>query len=322
MVGDPLHVIASGPTVPSQVTPAAVQSILSAYQPKLPQPLPASVTTALHEFVSSSTSTLPNSDDLSSPVTTSSVSSFSHVHNVLIGNNAVATNAAASIARELGYDVIVWSHDVEGEARELGRIYAKLATVLLNSKKQCQAGSIGQQLESLVTESRSVFSNQTALKDFVKLAQQFSDGVSSKKLCLISGGEPTVTVTGNGVGGRNQELALSFACCIHSQTSDSTASNGDRELEANELDRNNCGLLFGCLGTDGQDGPCDSAGAVVDMETWSKALEQEQHLDPETSLLNNDSHTFFSKLDCGRCLINTGLTGTNVMDIHIMLLLQ
>ena len=256
-----------------------------------------------------SSSVLQNSDDLTSPVTVSSASSFSHVHNVLIGNNAVATSAAASVARELGYHVIVWSHEVEGEARELGKIYAKLATVVLNSRKD-RAGVVKQQLESLATESRSVFSNQTAVRDFVQLTQQLSaDGVSSKKLCLISGGEPTVMVTGNGVGGRNQELALSFACSVHKQTSSAAST------DTNEFSR---GLMFGSLGTDGQDGPCDSAGAVVDLETCAKALEQQ--LDPETSLLNNDSHTFFSKLGCGQNLINTGLTGTNVMDIHIMLI--
>ena len=61
------------------------------------------------------------------------------------------------------------------------------------------------------------------------------------------------------------------------------------------------GLVFGCVGTDGQDGPCDAAGAMVDMGTWTRALKQ--GLDPERSLEDNDSYTFFSQLDGGRSLI-------------------
>jgi len=109
-------------------------------------------------------------------------------------------------------------------------------------------------------------------------------------LCLISGGETTVKVTGTGKGGRNQELALAFA----------------REIEGIE------GITFLSGGTDGCDGPTDAAGAVVDGTTVT--LARRQGLDPDSFLDRNDSHTFFQR--AGGLLV-TGPTGTNVMDMQI-----
>jgi hydroxypyruvate reductase len=110
--------------------------------------------------------------------------------------------------------------------------------------------------------------------------------------CVISGGETTVTVRGNGKGGRNQEFALAAA------------------LDIADLER--VVVLSG--GTDGTDGPTDATGAVADGQTraHAKAL----GLDPEQFLRRNDSYHFFAALDD---LLHTGPTGTNVMDIHLLL---
>jgi len=112
-----------------------------------------------------------------------------------------------------------------------------------------------------------------------------------KKLCLISGGETTVTVRGKGKGGRNMEMALSFA------------------MEIQGVD----GITFLSAGTDGTDGPTDATGAVVDGKTIEKATGME----PEAYLKNNDSYHFFKKTDD---LLITGPTGTNVMDIQIVVI--
>ena len=117
--------------------------------------------------------------------------------------------------------------------------------------------------------------------------------LSDDKICLISGGETTVTVKGNGKGGRNMELALSFAM----------------EIEGTS------GITFLSAGTDGTDGPTDAAGAVVDGETVPKA--RSLGMSPEEYLENNDSYHFFEK--AGGLFI-TGPTGTNVMDIQITFL--
>lgn len=116
--------------------------------------------------------------------------------------------------------------------------------------------------------------------------------------CLLAGGETTVTVTGKGSGGRNQELALAFA----------------REVAGIP------GITLLSAGTDGTDGPTNAAGAVVDGETVSKA--RKAGLDSAAFLENNDSYSFFSRLDSlpgEKHHIITGPTGTNVMDLQIIL---
>jgi glycerate-2-kinase len=113
-----------------------------------------------------------------------------------------------------------------------------------------------------------------------------------KPAAMIMGGETTVTVHGEGVGGRNQELALSA-----SESIDRVAKVG-----------------IASLGTDGVDGPTDAAGAIVDGFAAMKA--RETNLNIDEYLLRNDSNTFFKKLGDG--LIITGPTGTNVNDIVII----
>lgn len=117
---------------------------------------------------------------------------------------------------------------------------------------------------------------------------------SSKRLkCLISGGETTVMVKGNGLGGRNMELALSFA------------------MEIEGID----GITLLSAGTDGTDGPTDAAGAIVDG--YIVKMARKMGVNPERYLDNNDSYNFFKKIDG---LFITGPTGTNVMDIQIMMM--
>jgi len=117
--------------------------------------------------------------------------------------------------------------------------------------------------------------------------------------CLLCGGETTVTVRGTGKGGRNQEFALVFALAID-------GLKGAAMLSA---------------GTDGTDGPTDAAGAMVDGDTIARA--RESGMDPLPYLSNHDSYTFFQQFDSAsgaHSHFKTGPTGTNVMDIQIVLL--
>ena len=109
--------------------------------------------------------------------------------------------------------------------------------------------------------------------------------------CLIAGGETTVTVTGKGLGGRNQEMALAFAIDIA----------GHKEISG----------LF--AGTDGTDGPTDAAGAFSDGATVARA--RALKVNATDFLLNNDSYHFFQATGD---LFHTGPTGTNVMDIDLI----
>jgi glycerate 2-kinase len=111
--------------------------------------------------------------------------------------------------------------------------------------------------------------------------------------CVVAGGETTVTIRGEGRGGRNQELALAAA----------TSARG--------LDN----VLLASVGTDGSDGPTDAAGAWVDGSTLDHAAER--GLDAAAALANNDSYTFFEALG-GSNLIRTGPTNTNVNDIYLL----
>jgi hydroxypyruvate reductase/glycerate 2-kinase len=114
----------------------------------------------------------------------------------------------------------------------------------------------------------------------------------SRPVCLLFGGETTVTLRGSGRGGRNQEMCLAAL----------------QEI------KNRSGMTFLSAGTDGIDGNSDAAGAVIDCGTYERS--QALSLNPDGYLNNNDSHTFFKKTGD---LIMTGPTGSNVMDITILL---
>ncbi len=117
----------------------------------------------------------------------------------------------------------------------------------------------------------------------------------ARPACLISGGETTVTLarngTGDGLGGRNQEFTLAAALYLEP------------------------GVVVLSAGTDGTDGPTDATGAIADSETLQKA--KARGLDPRAALDNHDAYPFFDALGD---LIKTGPTGTNVMDIRLLLI--
>ncbi|MBU1206598.1 MAG: hypothetical protein KKH04_06690, partial [Proteobacteria bacterium] len=109
--------------------------------------------------------------------------------------------------------------------------------------------------------------------------------------CIVAGGETTVTLRGDGRGGRNTELALA---------------------SVTEL-ANFPGVMLVTLATDGEDGPTDAAGAVVSGETFARAYAL--GLDPVAHLTRNDSYPFFAALDD---LLKPGPTGTNVNDLTFL----
>ncbi|MBW2613036.1 MAG: hypothetical protein JRE12_11880 [Deltaproteobacteria bacterium] len=111
--------------------------------------------------------------------------------------------------------------------------------------------------------------------------------------CILSGGETTVTLTGKGLGGRNQEFALASV----------SALGGTEDI------------VLLSAGTDGTDGPTDAAGAIMDSTTFERA--GAKGLDPAAYLENNDAYNFFDPLGD---LFKTGPTQTNVMDLRIILI--
>lgn len=128
------------------------------------------------------------------------------------------------------------------------------------------------------------------------LARQIS-AIATDRLCLIAGGEPVVTVKGDGRGGRAQQAALAFAI----------------ELAALSRDPSNAAKVIAMFaGTDGIDGPTDAAGAIATSETQDRAAEA--HLDPHAALGRTDAYHFFKALGD---LVIVGPTGTNVADLFV-----
>ena len=236
VTGSPLDVIASGPTVPDPTTYADALAILARYG--LLARVPASVRAHVEAGMDGRLSETPKPAD---PL-------FDAVTNILVADNVRAVEAAAAEARSLGFNTVIVSTSLEGEAREVGATIANMASEVVEHGKPVQPPA-----------------------------------------CLLFGGETTVTVKGDGVGGRNTELALSAA--IH------LGGLGPR-------------VLLASLATDGGDGSSPSAGGLVDGTTTDRG--DRLGLDVQTFLDNNDSYTY---LDHTGDAIITGPTGTNVNDI-------
>jgi glycerate 2-kinase len=240
VIGDRLDSIASGPTSPDKTTWADALDVVTRYDPdgKIPP-------TIMQLIRDGAVGRIPDTPKQGNPV-------FEGVENIIIGSNRIATEAARQKAVGLGFEPVVLTSGLQGEAREAAlRLY------------------------------RQVLESQSCLAS------------DRKKICLIAGGETTVTVRGKGLGGRNTEMALAFAMAIEGTS----------------------GITFLSAGTDGTDGPTDAAGAVADGETIPKA--RALGLDPQSFLDDNDSYHFFEKTGG---LFKTGPTGTNVMDLQIILI--
>ncbi|MBV8714032.1 MAG: glycerate kinase [Chloroflexi bacterium] len=238
VVGNPLDAIASGPTVPDTSTFADAARVFDRFG------LWASVPDAIASRVrDGAAGRLPDTPKPGDPL-------FAHSQTVVVGSNLLACEAATRAASDAGFNSLVLTTFVEGEAREAARV---LAGVL-----------------------REVDASGHPL---------------ARPACIVAGGETTVTIRGEGRGGRNQELALAAAFSL-------------RGMER---------VLLASIGTDGSDGPTDAAGAWVDGSTLERAAAA--GLDPAASLAANDSYTFFDTLGD---LIRTGPTQTNVNDIYLL----
>jgi glycerate 2-kinase len=174
------------------------------------------------------------------------------------------------------------------------RVYNSLigSNILALRAAEKEASSLG--LNTLILSSSIEGETKEAARFHTAIAKEVisSGNPIPKPACILSGGETTVTIKGNGLGGRNQEFALAGA------------------LEISGIEK--VVLLSG--GTDGTDGPTDASGAMVDHTTVHRA--KSMGLDPKAHLENNDAYPFFQKL--GDLLI-TGPTHTNVMDVRILL---
>lgn len=186
------------------------------------------------------------------------------------------TPKAGDPAFEKVYNVVVGNNQTASEAAVDYLKSDGLNTFLLTATLEGEAKHVGTELAALAREVAA------------------SGHPVHKPAGIVVGGETTVTVTGKGLGGRNQELALAAALKF-------------KNAEA---------CVLASLSTDGVDGPTDAAGAIVDGFTLTRAARL--GLNPEEFLVDNNSYHFFSKLED---LIVTGQTGTNVNDISVIVVL-
>lgn len=238
VVGDPLDVIASGPTAPDPTTFRDALAILNKY--KAESQIPPKIRQYLLDGLAGKNSeTLKDMDEI-----------LDYTYNLVIGNNRLALASAQEKAESLGYEARIVTDKLEGDVEIVCAEIFNLA---------------------LLTQQQN----------------------PHQRSCLLFGGEPTVKVRGEGLGGRNQHLALLMAQALK-----------DHPI-----------ITFLSGGTDGTDGPTDAAGAVVDSYTMSNS--ENLKLNLEQHIHHHDSYHFF-KQEGG--LIRTGPTQTNVMDLLVVLI--
>ncbi|MBT9138032.1 MAG: D-glycerate 2-kinase [Syntrophomonadaceae bacterium] len=239
VIGDPLNLIASGPTIPDNSTFADALKIIKKYY--LLNKLPPAVITHIRKGVDNPEMETPSDGD----------PAFKKCINIVVGNNLTALKGCQKEAKSLGYNTLILSSLISGNTGEVAIMHAAIGREIANSNLPIK-----------------------------------------KPACVISGGETTVVIRGDGIGGRNQEFALTSAI----------------EIEGTD------NILILSAGTDGTDGPTDANGAWVTGKTLSSG--KKLGLDATQFLRDNNSYNYFKKIGN---LIITGPTGTNVGDMHLIM---
>ncbi|NXT33658.1 GLCTK kinase, partial [Pelecanoides urinatrix] len=287
VIGDPLDIIASGPTAANSHSVQDCLQILAKYN--LLHNLPKSVETVL----------------ASSPSKPTAPEDYSHVCNIIIGSNMLALDKAKGQAEGLGYATLILSAAICGEVSHVARLYCQLIRLVCLGFTGLGEGPLGDEVRrNLLQLAAKLEIPGLNLAEFLQALRGLEP---ERPVCILAGGETTVQLQGTGKGGRNQELALRVGLGLHRAQAMEVSSPPGR-----------CEIIFLSGGTDGQDGPTEAAGAFCSPELVDEALQE--GLDVEAFLSNNDSYTFFSQFQGGHHLLMTGLTGTNVMDIQAILI--
>ena len=182
-------------------------------------------------------------------------------------------------------------------------IFSRVSNILIGTNYHSLVAA-SQEAEALgyhplILSSQLIGEAREAAKFFTGIARDVvRHGLLAKlPACIIAGGETTVTIRGDGKGGRNQEMALAFLSELEKRVP------GDERIH------------FLSAATDGNDGPTDAAGAFASLEILDRAAILQPNIDDH--LKNNDSYHFFESIDG---LLKTGPTNTNVCDVQILLI--
>ena len=238
VTSDDPAVVASGPLSPNPTTAADALDVLGDYDVDAPSAV-------VEHLESKSTAT-----DDSEPGDAQS-SAFDRVSVHILADGFTALSAAAAACDDAGYEPLILSRSVRGEAREAAKTHVALAE---------EAQTTGNPIEPPAV--------------------------------ILSGGETTVTVRGDGTGGPNQEFAVSAAPDLPE------------------------GVVLGAIDTDGIDGATDAAGALVTAET---AASSEDAREATAALADNDVYPYLDERDA---LLVSGVTGTNVNDLRVLVITE
>lgn len=277
VIDDPLDIIASGPTVITTDTPQSALNVIEKYS--LKHKVPPNVLSVLTR----------HQCEINPKI-------FERSHPFIIGSNKKALEAGKSFIEKNNGVCLQLSASLEGRvelvAQALG-YFVFMSCKLANMMYSPSTDSL------FLLECAKVLSiTDETVRNVISLLSS-----CDKDIFFLFGGETTVSVSGNGLGGRNMELAL-------------RVSNKLQELSKNDIvfEQFEIGIL--CGGTDGIDGPTDAAGAISYPQ--QVALAESQGFSVSGYINNNDSYSFFKAFNDSDDLIVTGHTGTNVMDIIII----
>ena len=238
-LGDPVELIASGPTVDNGLTSEELRLQASDVVRKYQIDVPDSVRVLLEQPTR-----------LTSEVPKPSKKWLLNIHNFVIANNKTAVTTCAERLRSLvqSSQIVLLEEPLVGDCRKLAEAFSKLAIHLNNRSHELESET-----------SRSLGWTQKHERDF----EEFVANPEMKHFCIVGGGETTARVRGLGKGGRNQEMALVVA----------------KLLDENIKQLTQYEVVFMSGGTDGIDGPTDAAGAVVDIRTCGQAKSRYDHKD-------------------------------------------
>ncbi|SEW03847.1 glycerate kinase type-2 family protein [Natrinema salifodinae] len=248
VVGNDLSVIASGPVAPDASTFDDALAVLDRYEIDAP----AAVSDRLERGAAGEVSETPGPDD----------PAFERVSNHVVADGMTVLEAAREAAAERGYEPLVLSSRVRGEARDAATAHVAIAEEVRATGTPVEPPAV-----------------------------------------LLSGGETTVTLRGDGTGGPNQEFATSAALELAGD------SRGEDSGESGNGTGNESSITVAAVDTDGIDGASDAAGAIVDETTVDEPAAARQ------ALAENDVYPY---LDERNGLLLTGPTGTNLNDLRVL----
>lgn len=289
IINDPLELIASGPTIPYQKPATSPLKILEKYN-LMGSTLSSSIVNVIQK----------NEDNQDVP------SMIKNSHVFLIANNRIAIEAAMNKAKTYNLVPVFLSREVQGNVIDISKAFFDLASAI---KLYSSSSRDELFLKSIEHVSEILHAQPNFHVDLINALNQ----TTINRICIISGGETTVNVKcDEGLGGRNQELALRFTKHCHDAKS----------LECYD------DLLFLSAGSDGIDGNNDAAGALGGIKILSNMNEEENKISDVMAdyIYRNDSYNFYKnfikKYAGDGYHIHTGITGTNIMDIHLLLMIM